>query len=276
MNKAVVTLAIGDFYQQMGTHTHPLMAQYADRCGAAFIVITEPQVNRRYGLSARYEKFQVFELLDTFDQIAFIDTDILVSPTAPSVFELVAPDCFAAASEAAYSMSERDKQLTQQILGTVNWTNTYFNSGMMVFGKSHKAVFDPTVAGLTEWSTGAFRAQATNLLNDQPYLNHRLNQLGIPLLDLGYRFNHTRVITPTHRRFSSFMIHYSGPSGHRYGERLDQIAKDAAVFKNPLRRRVSERFPAYRWIADRFDPNFIAYLAGERRPLLQRLSWKRS
>lgn len=262
--KALVTLAVGDLYTKMGLITHPLMRSYADRCGVDFIVIAERKVNEKYGLDERYEKFQLYDLIDDYDQIAFIDTDILISPKAPSLFDLVPPDRFAAASEAGFSKASRDVELTQRVLGEVQWRNTYFNSGVMVLGKKHKQVFDPARSELKLWSTGDFRKEEVNLLNDQPYLNHRLNDLGIELLDIGYKYNHTRVITDTQTRFKSYMIHYAGPSGHRYGSRLEQLQKDFDVLTNPKALELSISYPSYRWVMDRLDTAFLRYLFQEK------------
>ncbi len=262
--KALVTLAVGDFYTQMGEITHPLMQSYAARCGVDFIVIDDRKVNEQYGLDERYEKFQLFDIIDHYDQVVFIDTDILISPEAPSLFELVPTDRFAAASEDGFSKAGRDTRVTQEILGPVEWNNLYFNSGVMVFGKQFKEVFEPSRESLKLWSTGEFREKEVNLLNDQPYLNHRLNELGIPLLDLGYKFNHTRVVTDTKSRFRSHMIHYAGPSGHRYGSRLAQLKKDAQALTSPLSFWLSYKFPAYRWLADRLDKHFLRYLISEK------------
>lgn len=263
-SKALVTLAVGDFYTRMGSITHPLMRAYAQKCGVDFLVFDERKVNDQFGLDERYEKFQLYDLIDQYEQIAFIDTDILISPNAPSLFERVPPERFAAASEAGFSKAGRDIELTQRILGKVVWQNPYFNSGVMVLGKAHKALFDPTRPELKLWSTGEFRRQQVNLLNDQPYLNHRLNDLGFELLDLGYRYNHTRVRTDTHKRFNSHMIHYAGPSGHRYGSRLEQLQKDFKVMINPKLLRFSALYPSCRWILDRLDPAFLRYLREEK------------
>jgi hypothetical protein len=263
--KALVTLAIRDAYRAMGGVTHPFMAAYAERCGAEFVVLEQRQVAKRYALDEWHEKSQLFDLAKHYDHIAFVDADILIAPNAPWVFELSHPHLFAAASEIGFSESERDKQDTQEVLGAVHWTNPCFNSGMMAFGKAHKAVFyptrpDPTRAELCLWSTGRFREKHINLLNDQPRLNHRLNAPGIPLLGLGYRYNHTRVMPETSTRFCGFLIHYAAPSGHRYGSRLEQTQKDAAVLKPPWNFLLSRAIRHYRWVADRADFAFMSYL----------------
>ncbi len=96
-------------------------------------------------------------MIDDYEQIAFVDTDILISPKAPSLFDVVPLDRFDAASEAGFSKAGRDVELTQRILGDVKWRNTYFNSGVMVLGKIHKQVFDPARPELKLWSIGEFR-----------------------------------------------------------------------------------------------------------------------
>jgi hypothetical protein len=84
------------------------------------------------------------------------------------------------------------------------------------------------------------------------------------MVDHGYRFNHTRSISRTHTRFRSFFIHYAGPSGHRYGDRLIQIEKDARAFASPFIRWLSRQSLAYRWIADRTDLSFVKYFINSR------------
>jgi len=256
--RALVTLATGDFYIRMGEITIPLMRSYAKRCGVDFVVIDTPRVQVQYGLPPRYDKFQVYELLKEYDQIAFLDNDILVVPDAPSIFDLVDLGVFAASSEETFSKAPTDK--AQELLGSVNWKHPYFNSGVMVFGKAHSAVFEPTEMTLHLWASGKFKDIHGVDGADQAYLNHRVNLLDIPFLDLGYKFNHTRVIIETHKRFLSYFIHYSGVSGHRYGERLIQMGKDAEVMLSPWRLRLSRKYPRLRWVFDRCDRAFIEYL----------------
>ncbi|MBK8163199.1 MAG: hypothetical protein IPK65_08640 [Gammaproteobacteria bacterium] len=262
-SRAVVTLAIGDLYERMGQITHPLMQLYAQRHNAEFVTINQPKVQVKYGLDNRYDKFQLYELLDRFEQIAFFDSDILIAPDAPSIYDMVPIDVFGAANEESFSLSKNDKEQTQEILGKIQWKNVYFNSGVMVFGKSHQVVFDPKVAALAEWAEKKITIPKRTT-NDQAYLNYRINQLNVPFLDLGYRFNHTRVITATQKRFRSWMIHYSGASGHRYGDRVSQIEKDSRIMKSPSQLWLSRKYPFWRWFSDRLDKDFVKYLFTEK------------
>lgn len=257
--KAVATITFGEKFWEMAKHTHPLIKQYAERCGADFIVIDKPQLAEALGKAA-YEKFQLYRLLEQYDSVAFVDTDILVAPDSPSVFDLTPEGKIGACNEELFSKSKRDRSVTQQVLGKVDWKNCYFNSGMMVLDQKTKELVNPDAEGLMEWATGEFRKEHENLLNDQPFLNHRANKLGMDVEDLGHRFNHTRVITKTHTRFDSYFIHYAGPSGHRYGERIKQIELDSRVMNSPFLLSTSRNFPAYRWIADRSNAAFVKYL----------------
>lgn len=260
---AIATITIGNKFWKMAGYTHPFIKAYALKCGAEFIVLDQRKMYDKCGL-ATYERFQLYELFEEYDRIAFIDTDILVSPDSPSVFELTPRGKIGASSEEIYSQSERDKKVTQEILGKVDWNNVYFNAGMIVLDKCHKELMNPDSPGLSEWARGDFRERHINLLNDQPFINHRSNLLKFEVHDLGHRFNHTRAIQDSSTRFNSYFIHYSGPSGHRYGKRIEQIRKDSEVLKSKLRTQLSRNFPRYRWLSDRLDIGFLDYLINEK------------
>lgn len=266
-SRAVVTLTIGDTYREMASITHGLMKEYAEKCGADFVVVDSIRVSPALGRAA-YEKFQLYDLLDHFDQIAFVDTDILIAPDSPSLFEVVPMDTFGAVSEEEFKMADRDKRVTQEVLGPVSWINPYFNSGMMVMSKAHREVFDPHAEDLVLWATGDFRKQHVNLLNDQPYLNHRINKLGIRIKNLGRAFNYTCAHRDSRTRFENSFIHYSGPSGHRYGTRISQLRADAGVLRSKFWLGLSRRCLLCRWILDRMHWKF--FLAAFQRRVLGR------
>lgn len=261
VRRAVVTLAIGQAFEQLGRVTHPSLAAYANKCDAEFIVIDKPKYTEHLKLLT-YEKLQVWDLIDVhYDQIVFVDTDILIAPDAPSLFDLCPLDTFGAVSEEAYSMSSVHREVTQKKLGNVEWASPYFNSGVMVFGAAHKELFNPNSEILLDWISDANNQD--HIMSDQPILNYLINRLNFKMIDFGYRFNHTRVIKNTEIRFSSFFIHYAGPSGHRYGSRYSQMKKDAGVLTSPTNLYISRKFPRIRWMLDRLDVNFLKYFVGK-------------
>jgi len=255
---AVITLAIGDHFEEMGKITHPLMRAYAEKCNSDFIVISEPKLQDQIGL-VTYEKFQLYDYLDgQYDQVLFIDTDIVVSPDSPNLFLKFDPKTFAASNEETYSMAQKHKKITQKQLGKISWKYPYFNSGVMLISPYHRHIFDPTGETLTKWINN--RDNDDHVMSDQPILNYMINASVDDFYDLGYKFNRTRVLRDTHNRFDSYFIHYAGPSGHRYGERLKQLEKDVLVMNSKSNRQLSKYVPAYRYIADRLDIDFAKYV----------------
>lgn len=256
--RLLITLAIGDVFQKMGMITHPLMKSYAKKCGAEFHCINEKRLHSILGLPT-YEKFQLYDFLDgKYDQVLFVDTDILISPNAPNVFEICPPNQFGAAGEEGYSMSIPHRKLTQEKLGKVNWCNPYFNSGMMLLSPIHREIFNPNSELLRNWTSDSDNND--HIMSDQPILNYLVNYYSFEMNDLGYKFNHTRVITDTKSRFNSHFIHYSGPSGHRYGPRMRQIELDSEVMSSPVNLLLSRKVTYYRWLADRVNFDFLKYL----------------
>jgi len=261
---ALVTLAIGEFYEEMAKSTHPLMERYAAKVNAEFIVISEPIIALKTGLPTKYEKFQLYDLFEIYDRILFVDTDIVILPNAPDVFNVVDPEHFGAVSEESFSGASLEKRVTQEQLGELDWIRPYINSGVMVIPKSARDLFDYNRTTLIHWAVGDFRKNHPTLLNDQPYLSYHINKLHIKFQELSYRFNHTRAMPNSHKRFTSFFIHYSGGSGHRYGTRLNQIHLDSKLAHNVFFRTLSRILPAYRWVADRLNFAFVNYLFDKR------------
>ncbi len=257
--KAIVTIAIGEHGEEMAKITHPLMRAYAEYTGAEFIVIDKPFFLDRFGKHT-YEKLNCYKLLEEYERIIFLDSDILISLGSPDLFEIVPESVFGASNEYFYPMRERDISLTQIELGPIEWEHPYFNAGMMVFSKAHKELFNPEDPDLQHWVFSDFRNNHVNLLNDQPYFNYKLNKIGYEFIDLGTKFNLTRAIRDTKIRFRAYFIHYAGPSGHRYGTRLEQMARDRDVLNSPALLWLSKKFPSYRWVADRVNKAFLVYL----------------
>ncbi len=260
-DRVVVTAAVGPSFAEMGRITHPLMERYASRCRADFVVFSEPLVATRTGLPGRFEKLQLHDLLTRYDRALFLDNDVLVSPLAPDVFELVAPGVFGMVNEEKFERASLDRQLTEQVLGKTEWSAPYFNSGVMLADRSHAFLFDPEYPPLQLWQAYARTDSRYHPAGeDQAYLNYLLSSSKVPFVDLGHHFNFTRVRRDGHLRFRSFFVHYAGPSGFRYGKRLEQLRRDAAIFNSEAAFALARRFPRLRWAMDRCDPDFVRYL----------------
>ncbi|MBA3924222.1 MAG: hypothetical protein H0X31_21985, partial [Nostocaceae cyanobacterium] len=178
--KAIVTLCIGA--DQLGTLTHPLMRDYAHKVGADFVVIAAPKLNLKY---IHYEKYQVYELLDTYDRILFLDSDIIVTPNCPDLFEIVPQNQFGAFLVSKHSyFHDGAIRVIQEVLGDIGWKREYFNSGVMLVSKQHQEVF------CLEGDLLVWDSEKRDFF-DQTILNYTVQKMGVPIYDIGYKFNHT-------------------------------------------------------------------------------------
>ncbi|MDF5720718.1 MAG: glycosyltransferase [Rhizonema sp. PD37] len=188
---AVVTLCIGEEYK-LGEVTHPLLKAYAEKLGADFIIIDKPKLNLNY---VHFEKYQIYDLLENYERIIFLDTDIIVNPKCPNLFELVPEYQFGAfvVSKHTYFHDGAVKDI-QKVLGDIGWKREYFNSGVMVVSKCHREVFKKSNE-LLIW------ASEKRAFLDQTLLNYHVQKQGIPIYDIGYQLNHTTDPKNSNARF---------------------------------------------------------------------------
>lgn len=123
MRLLVLTIAIGDLYTQIGQITHPFMMAYAKRIGSDFHVMDSATA---WAITPHWEKFRIYDLLDVYDRILYVDTDALIKKDCPDLFESVPDDMIGAFNEGAHF--ERK-------------CPNYYNTGVMVISKRHKDVF---------------------------------------------------------------------------------------------------------------------------------------
>lgn len=201
---AVVTVAIGAEFREIAALTHPFMAGYASRIGADFVSL------HRQAENPYLEKLRLGDYLGLYERVLFLDTDVIVRPDCPDLFQLVPADCFGAWLASNHSPQfDREIEQLQQQLGNIGWQKTYFNSGVMVASRQHREAFAPVTASYHE----PF---------DQGLLNYRVQKLGYRIFDIGHRFNHTGVASLTADRFESYIIHFAGLKQ----QRLDAIRAD--------------------------------------------------
>ncbi|MEA5565344.1 glycosyltransferase [Anabaena sp. UHCC 0399] len=269
--KAVVTLCIGKEYS-LGELTHPLLAAYAKKVDADFIVIDSEKLNLGY---LHYEKYQIYDLLERYERIIYLDTDVIVTPECPNLFEIVPEEKFGAflVSNHTYFHDGSIKDI-QNELGNINWERTYFNSGVMVVSQAHRQVFSVD-NNLLAW------AKTKRAFIEQTILNYTIQKLGIEIHDIDYKFNHTthtknsnlrfgrrinQLLTmtnsliglispeylkeqeqrnkpdryiiyykgkePIKHRVQSYIIHYTGKGHRQKGSKLEQIRKDLSIINN--------------------------------------------
>jgi hypothetical protein len=61
---------------------------YAKKCKADYKLITEPKINYKHPTFERMDLFHNNEWWDKYDQILYLDTDVICWPKAPNIFEM--------------------------------------------------------------------------------------------------------------------------------------------------------------------------------------------
>ena len=213
MNKAVVTLMVGGEANEMGRVSISLMKEYARKCDAEFVLLTQSDISQK--TSPYYEKMQIGSLLNEYDMILYIDIDILVSPRAANLFECVPFGYLGVVSVAEiYHHHVKQQELLDMILGKIKWRLPYFNSGVMVACRNHATLFNIDDTLIEQWIDGKNKNNIT-ALNDQNIFNYRANIQDLDLYLLENTFNFTRAWGCFNERFNKDLIHYAGFRGNR-------------------------------------------------------------
>jgi len=171
----VLTIAIGSLYQEMAGITHPSINRYATKIGAEFKVITEQN-----HISPHWEKFEIYNLLSTYERILYVDTDVLISGDCPDLFKIVPKNMIGAFNEGAYFDRKHPE---------------YFNAGVMLIPRSKRDVFLPP-----EIEQGDI-----NTFFEQDFINDRIHASGLPIYNLPHKFNRMDFI-----QAPGYIIHKAG------------------------------------------------------------------
>lgn len=226
--RAVVTLCIGDKADAFGRYSHPPMRAYASKVGADFIKLDQRRVNFTGAINFNpilFEKYQVYDVLDTYDRVLFLDTDILVTPHAPDIFDDVPADRTGGVFEDFGTEQEHRRGLivkVQEVLGDVGWKEGFMNSGAFVVSKRHRDVF-------RSYQQHGFYDGCYEQTNTNWYMH----KAGFPPVNVDWRFNFMGLMRvyhgPVHRE--AYFIHYAGTGGlFPWVPRVDQMRNDYEYF----------------------------------------------
>jgi hypothetical protein len=194
--RLLLTIAVGDVYQKIGKYTHPTLKRYADRIGADFMVIDKSTCS-----SPHWEKFQIFYLLNRYDRILYVDTDVIIRGDCPDLLGLVPREMLGAFNEAPFTernLAMNNASLQYQVPIT-RWNGKYYNTGIMVISARHNHLFRKP-------------GQEIDNFHEQSYLNLQIAKHGVNVYDLPYSFNRMSCMDrfTGEERFASYIIHYAG------------------------------------------------------------------
>ena len=184
------------------------MLKYARKCGAKFTVCNADGWPADKIKHPWQKIIHLWELLDQWDQVLFLDNDALVNADAmPNLFDMVPLTHVGAFKEGA--ICNRAGNLSR-VLGYNRLNNggrpydsDYINTGVMLLSKLHRDMFVwPDV-----------------LIDDyyeQSYINARLFAAHVPIQSLSYKFNRMSVLDSItgEQRHASHIVHYAGSNDY--------------------------------------------------------------
>ncbi|MFO0846929.1 MAG: class I SAM-dependent methyltransferase [Gemmataceae bacterium] len=146
--RAVVTVAVGDEGRALLGASGGHLGRYAAECDADFIVLDDWPGPDGWPMGAKLRLGRVLDL--GYEQVAYIDADVLARPGAVDLFDLCPPDEFGICDELTWHRRQpqhgleagfaRFRRAMGLSTGPLEW---YGNAGVMVFGQSHREVLTP-------------------------------------------------------------------------------------------------------------------------------------
>lgn len=229
VKNAIVTVLIGKRHSNMAKLTHPTQMSYALRHGLDYIVYdheqyyiyhpdgstskllsNQPVVKKTSGDFTQpsfgaYNKLNIVELLENYERILHIDTDIIIRDDAPNLFDMVPNDKIGILSEENFFHKDDRAGLIKDWCKKYNvdiskWGGKYYNTGVFVMSRGHEAMLK----------------SSSNFYDDNFYeqtgININIFTNSLPIFELPYLFNRMSFMDEPLRepRHSSYFIHYAG------------------------------------------------------------------
>jgi lipopolysaccharide biosynthesis glycosyltransferase len=198
---------------------------YSVKCNADHYVLDKGFVNK---YSIYFEKFFFVKLLETYERVLYIDTDVLITPHARNMFEVYYDsnkfyayheNDFETVMDRDYCVKPLLNDCTQWPIGK-NGKLQYFNAGIFLVSQKHKSAFDnfldvPNIPSIFNFG-------------DQTYLNYLIVKNNIPFESIDYSFNRMNLgkSDVNNERFGADIIHYAGHDLYGSGNKLNTINSD--------------------------------------------------
>jgi len=191
--------------------THPIIRKYAQKNKADFLVLDEA-VDCKEAVGGigngvyQYRIMKHYDLHEHYDRILHLDTDMLLHPDCPNLFDVVPYDEIGSIYEDVGSRKNQRLRCirnSQKQFGEIGWTEGYINTGVFVTSKEHRDIYQKiNERYFVDWGT------------DDIHIGYLINKLGYKVKELPYQFNHMTMFSEewndNPNRFNSHIIHYAG------------------------------------------------------------------
>ena len=204
--------------------THPIIKEYANRVGADFKTLSHKSDCNDGDGRWHYRIFKHKELHKEYDRILHIDSDVLLTPNCPNIFDVVPYEKIGTIFEDKGSRRGARHQCiadVQSRFGDVGWESGYINTGVFVTSKCHEDIYEKIDGEY--WVGFGF---------DDVHMGYLINKYKYTIHELPYQWNHMTMFSEPWNgsadRFKSHVIHYAGRGvfDSSVGNKVEQLKKD--------------------------------------------------
>lgn len=215
----IVTRA-DDNIKDMCEITHPPLKKYAKKCNADFKIITCENSPPK----SHYRIMQLKGLLNKYDRVLVLDSDMLVLKDCPNLFNIVPEDEIGVVFEDKGSRrTDRLRRIekVQKEREYIGWTKDYINTGCFVVSKMHQPIF--VQENLYD-----------GLGYDDVELGYQIHKNDFKIFELNYAFNFMSMwLEPWCKADinKAFILHYAGKGFDPQLNRVDQLQKGFDILR---------------------------------------------
>lgn len=207
MKNSIVLISINrDKYLK---YSLPTVEKYCDKHNIGLELITKPKwgfENKNGYNYLTFEKNQTYDFFDKYDRILRLDSDVIITPNCPNLFENTDFDyIYVVFEDVGSRLNNRRKQmkLIQKTMGNINgWNSGYFNSGVVLSSKKHAEMYN------IEKIQHKIYKLNLGLFKEQTLLNWNVRNLGFEIKNLGFEYNHMSMFGNDYNK--SKIIHFAG------------------------------------------------------------------
>jgi len=204
--KYLITTRSDDTVKHMADISHPLIKEYAKKVNADFLILDHVPESDTFDKRPHFRIMKHYDLHSEYDRILHLDTDMLLMPNCPNLFEFVPYNNIGTTLEDKGTRKQArlgSIRKVQRKFGFINWSEQYINTGTILTSKCHKEIYQKIN---NEYWTG--------FGSDDVHLGYLIKKYNFKIMELPYHFNHMTMFSEPWNnnpdRFDSYIIHYAG------------------------------------------------------------------